>query len=178
MQQPNFRALAWYPIVTVGLVMAAFNIVRTGRDAVFFDQQGLERLPLVNIWVCIAAIPVAYVNLKAMSRWGSRAARTGLCVLGALVLLLFVPWLEREHVVLLGVARRPRPAAQPCRAAERHAGDQLVVRCVAVPAERRARRVFGNHRVHEVIGRDSRSMRQGVHAKLATDPAARRSAAA
>jgi hypothetical protein len=67
------RSLAWYPIFAVGLSMVSFILVKTGRDAVFFDPRGLERLPLAYMWIALASIPAAYFNLQFMRRFGARA---------------------------------------------------------------------------------------------------------
>ena len=46
MQEPRFRSLARYPILAVGLAMIGFVMIKTGRDAVFFQKNGLYQLPL------------------------------------------------------------------------------------------------------------------------------------
>jgi hypothetical protein len=97
----SYRTRSWYPILAVWLGMVSFILVKTGRDAVFFDQAGLQRLPLAYIWTALASFPMAILHLRAMARWGSRSVRVGVFVLTAAVLLLFVPWTDREHRLAL-----------------------------------------------------------------------------
>ena len=52
---PPFRTLARYPIYAVGLSMVAFILIKTGRDAVFFQEDGLAQVPVAYIWITITA---------------------------------------------------------------------------------------------------------------------------
>ncbi|MFQ5649847.1 MAG: hypothetical protein ACE5IY_07885 [bacterium] len=97
MKKPNYDSVAWFPILAVGLSMVAFTMIKTGRDAVFFQQDGLRKLPLAYIWIAIAAVPAAIIHLRAFDRWGARKTRTALFYLTAAVFLLFVPVTAPEH---------------------------------------------------------------------------------
>lgn len=101
--QPRYRALAWYPILAVGVSMVSFILVKTGRDAVFFGHGGLRELPLAYIWIAIASVPAAWLNLKAMERWGARRVRVGVQLVSALTMLSVVPWVAPENRLLLTV---------------------------------------------------------------------------
>ena len=103
MQELSYHARARYPILTVGLSMMAFIMVKTCRDAVFFDQGGLRQLPLAYVWIAVAAVPAALFHLKALDRWGARKTRTALFFIAAIVFLPFVPYADAEHRVLMTV---------------------------------------------------------------------------
>src|SRR5262249_20326102 len=51
----TYRSRAWSPILAVSLGMVSFILVKTGRDAVFFDQRGLQKLPLTYMWTALAS---------------------------------------------------------------------------------------------------------------------------
>ncbi len=91
MRRPNYAALTWYPVLAVGISMIAFIMIKTGRDAVFFQREGFRQLPVAYIWIAIAAVPAAMMHLGALNRWGARKTRTVLFYLTAALFLLFFP---------------------------------------------------------------------------------------
>ncbi len=70
MQDLSYKSSAWYPILAVGISMVGFISIKTGRDAVFFSQEGLRQLPLVYILMAVVAVPAAMTHLEAIKRWG------------------------------------------------------------------------------------------------------------
>ena len=96
-----YKRRAWYPILAVGISMVAFIIIKTGRDALFFERGGLYELPLAYVYIALVSLPAAIVHLAAIERWGARRTRTGLFFLAALLLLLFVPLLHGNQRAVL-----------------------------------------------------------------------------
>jgi len=97
MQKSRALTQSWYPIFAVGLTMVSFIMIKTGRDAVFFQEGGLRKLPIVYIWIAVAAIPAAVLHLRALDRWGARKTRTSLFFLTALLFLPFIPFVDTHH---------------------------------------------------------------------------------
>ena len=97
MHSSSCRSSAWYPILAVGISMVDFISIKTGRDAVFFGQGGLQHLPLVYILVAIVSVPGAMIHLEAMKRWGARKVRANVLFLTAVIFLCFAPWVDLEH---------------------------------------------------------------------------------
>ncbi len=87
----------WYPILAVGLTMVSFIMIKTGRDAVFFQEGGLRKLPLAYIWIAVASVPAAILHLGALERWGARKTRTALFFLTTLFFVPFVPFADASH---------------------------------------------------------------------------------
>lgn len=82
-----------YPLAAVVLTMISFILVKTGRDALFFDApSSLRSLPLAFVWIGLASIPAAAGHLAAFERWGTRHTRVGLLA-GAAALLAVWPLL-------------------------------------------------------------------------------------
>jgi len=80
--------------ICVGLMTLAFVLVKTGRDALFFQGRGLFQLPVVYMAIGISSIPAALLIVKAMKTWGARPTRIGAMIVTAAVLAAFVPFLE------------------------------------------------------------------------------------
>ena len=94
----EFRmSAASYPIVAVGLSMTSFIMIKTARDAVFFQESGLRHLPLAYIWIAVAAVPAALIHLRVLDRLGARRTRTALFFVAAVVFLAFVPFTDTSH---------------------------------------------------------------------------------
>lgn len=72
-------------------------MIKTGRDAVFFQEGGLRKLPIVYIWIAVAAIPAAIFHLRALDRWGARKTRTSIFFVTALLFLPFIPFIDVGH---------------------------------------------------------------------------------
>ncbi|MFQ5739166.1 MAG: hypothetical protein ACE5JX_09130 [Acidobacteriota bacterium] len=96
-------ASARFPIFAVAISMVGFICIKSGRDAVFFSQGGLARLPLVYILVALTSIPAAMIHLSAMKRWGARRVRTGVVLLSGSVFLGFVPFADLRHPLAMQI---------------------------------------------------------------------------
>jgi AAA family ATP:ADP antiporter len=77
--------------------MVAFVCIKTGRDAVFFNQGGLLRLPVAYLWIALASLPAGMLHFAAIRSWGARCARVRVMLLAAVLFVLFVPWVGLEH---------------------------------------------------------------------------------
>lgn len=77
-----------------GLTSAAFIVCKTGRDALFFQEQALLQLPLAYLGIGLASLPASFLFVQAMKTWGSRPARVGLLILVSCTLSAFLPFLE------------------------------------------------------------------------------------
>src|SRR5437588_7495173 len=93
------------PALALGLLTAAFIIVKTGRDALFFQGSGgLLQLPLVYINIGAASLPLALIFVKAMKVWGARPARVGILLLAATVMAAAAPFLKSgDNKLLLAI---------------------------------------------------------------------------
>jgi MFS family permease len=93
------------PALSLGLLTAAFIIVKTGRDALFFQGSGgLLQLPLVYINIGAASLPLALIFVKAMKVWGARPARVGILLLAATVMAAAAPFLKSgDNKLLLAI---------------------------------------------------------------------------
>ncbi len=87
----SYKRSARFPILAVGISMVAFISIKTGRDAVFFSQGGLQQLPLSYIWIAFTSILTAMMHFKAMKRWEARRTRSGVLPLTGLIFLALVP---------------------------------------------------------------------------------------
>ena len=100
----SFRLETLLPAVSVALLTMAFIVAKTGRDALFFQGKGLLQLPMAYMTMGLASVPVAFLYVQAMKRWGARAARVGIIVFAAAVMAAFVPFLpQRNYAVLLSL---------------------------------------------------------------------------
>lgn len=60
--------VARYPIAAVGVTAAALIAIKTGRDAAFFSQRGLENLPMAYVTAQLGLAAAAVVHVQAMKR--------------------------------------------------------------------------------------------------------------
>ena len=81
----------------MGLLTLALTLARTGRDALFFQGQGLFQFPMAFMLVGLASLLGAALYVRAMKIWGARACRTGFMILAAVVLAVLVPTLRPGH---------------------------------------------------------------------------------
>ena len=95
------RLKTFLPALSLGLLTTAFIIAKTGRDALFFQGRGLLQLPLAYIMMGTAALPLAFVFVKAMKTWGARPARLGVMLLAAGVMAFSAPFLEAGDSAIL-----------------------------------------------------------------------------
>ena len=113
-----------YPALAIGLLTAAFVIIKTGRDALFFQGGGIFQLPVATMIIAAASLPLAILFVKAMKVWGARPARIG---------ILFFAWLTLATVIVwLGITQKMRIQVKKEQVA---AGKEN-----AVPAERECER--------------------------------------
>jgi hypothetical protein len=95
MTETKTRAIL--PILAVALTTAGFITLKTGRDALYFQEDALSQLPWAYIWMAMASMPAAMIHLRAMSHWGPRKTRTGAFLISAILLLGMVPLLTPEN---------------------------------------------------------------------------------
>jgi AAA family ATP:ADP antiporter len=60
---------------TLFLLMAAFVLAKTGRDALYFQEGGLLDLPKAYVLIAIFSIPMAFAMLGLMRMLGTRRSR-------------------------------------------------------------------------------------------------------
>lgn len=76
------------------LMTAAFILARTGRDALYFQQDGIQSLPLAYIGVALLSLPMAAVLLFLVRWFGLRRAR--LAAVAAMTAVLAVAGLAGQ----------------------------------------------------------------------------------
>src|SRR3990172_4305203 len=101
MKSPTYKQLAWYPILAVGLSMMSFILIKTARDTVFFQNDGLRQLPLAYIWIAFASIPAGVLHLNMIERFGARRTRIGVFFIAALTFLIFFPFVDINQRALM-----------------------------------------------------------------------------
>ena len=74
-----------------------FITLKTGRDALYFQEDALSQLPWAYIWIAMASMPTAMLHLKVMSLWGPRRTRTGTFLVSAVILFALVPSLNPQN---------------------------------------------------------------------------------
>ncbi|MEO8682156.1 MAG: hypothetical protein ABI665_24120, partial [Vicinamibacterales bacterium] len=68
------------------LMTAAFMLARTGRDALYFQEGGIQSLPVAYMGMALLALPLAALLLSLVRSLGPRRAR--LVATGAMSLVL------------------------------------------------------------------------------------------
>ena len=111
MSAADYHRRARFPLSAVGLAMVSFILIKTGRDAVFFRPEGIFQLPQAYLAIAAAAMLGAMVHLGAIKRWGARASRQGVLLLGAVTLALFAVLVRSQQPLLLMVFFAYVPAA-------------------------------------------------------------------
>ncbi|MDA2934145.1 hypothetical protein MYX82_07355 [Acidobacteria bacterium AH-259-D05] len=91
----------WYPILAVGLAMIGFICIKSGRDAVFFNQGGLRQLPLAYIWIAVVSLPAGMLHLTAIKTWGARRTRVRVFLLTGFIFLSFVPFVDLQNQIAI-----------------------------------------------------------------------------
>jgi hypothetical protein len=86
------RSRAFDVSIVLFLMMAAFILAKTGRDAMFFQRDGLLDLPRASMAIAVLALPMALVMLGLMQIAGPRPARilTPLLMAGFLATYAFL----------------------------------------------------------------------------------------
>jgi hypothetical protein len=82
-----------FSAISVGLLTVALSLAKTGRDALFFQDQGLSQLPMTYMAIGMSSLPAAFLFVRAMKIWGARSARVGIMIFAAAVLAAFSPFL-------------------------------------------------------------------------------------
>ncbi len=57
------------------MLMAAVNLVKTGRDALYFQKDGIFDLPKAYLGIAVLSLPMALATLGLMRGIGPRRAR-------------------------------------------------------------------------------------------------------
>ena len=78
-----------YPAIALVLLTAAFMVVRTARDALYFQADGLFALPKAYVAMAILAVPQAMIVLLLLRRLGGRILRVAALAVVACVIVLF-----------------------------------------------------------------------------------------
>ena len=86
------RQRTLYPALCLGILTAAFIVAKTGRDALFFQGQGIFQLPVATMMITAASLPLAMLFVEAMKSFGARPARLGLMLFAATVLAGAAPF--------------------------------------------------------------------------------------
>ena len=86
---------------SLGLMTAAFIVAKTGRDALFFQGNGIFQLPVATMAIAAASLPLAMIFVKAMKTWGARPSRIGIMIFAVAVLALCAPFLQAGESALL-----------------------------------------------------------------------------
>jgi AAA family ATP:ADP antiporter len=90
--------------ISVGLLTVALGLAKTGRDALFFQGQGLLQLPMAYMGIGMASLPAAILLVKAMKTWGARPSRVAILIFAAVALAGFVPFLkEGSYPILISI---------------------------------------------------------------------------
>jgi hypothetical protein len=87
--------------ITVGLLTVSLSLAKTGRDALFFHDQGFLQLPMAYMGIGMSSLPAAFLFVRAMKLWGARSARVGIMIFAAVVLAGFVPLLNQGNYSVL-----------------------------------------------------------------------------
>jgi hypothetical protein len=86
------RSRAFDVSIVLFLMMAAFILAKTGRDAMFFQKDGLLDLPRASMAIAVLSLPMALATLALMQIAGPRPARivTPLLMAGFLATYAFL----------------------------------------------------------------------------------------
>lgn len=81
------RGRAFHVAAALFLMMTAFLLAKTGRDAMFFQRGGLLDLPKAYLGIAVLSVPAAFAVLALMKWLGPRPARVAapLAMSGALL---------------------------------------------------------------------------------------------
>ncbi len=83
-------ARARYVAAALLAMAAAFILVKTARDALFLQRQGVRDLPAAYMTIAMLSIPQAMLTLAALRRFGTRRVRVVLP--GAVSVLLVLSY--------------------------------------------------------------------------------------
>lgn len=71
----SVRSRSAFVAAAILLMAASFVVIKTGRDALYFQGSGLFDLPKAYIVIAVLSVPFAFATLALMRRLGPRAAR-------------------------------------------------------------------------------------------------------
>ena len=97
----DYRIQTLFPAICTGLLTLSFILTKTGRDALFFQGEGLFQLPMAYMLIGVSAFPAAFLFVQGMKTWGARPARVGILIFASVVLAGFVPFLKPQHYSVL-----------------------------------------------------------------------------
>lgn len=89
---PDASARTRRVALTLGLMTAAFIVVKTARDALYVRDDGLVQMPWAYVGIALLSGPVAVTVLALMRRFGPRVVRICLPLGTAAVLLAYAPF--------------------------------------------------------------------------------------
>lgn len=95
------RVKIFYLASAIGLLTAAFIIAKTGRDALFFQGNGIFKLPEATLLIIALSVPLAVLFVRLMKSWGARRARIAALLFAAVALGIAAPLLPPGESPLL-----------------------------------------------------------------------------
>jgi AAA family ATP:ADP antiporter len=84
----DLSARTLYLGVGVFILTAAVTLAKTGRDALYFQHDGLYDLPKAYLGMALLAVPLGFLTIQLMRRIGARRAR--LWVLSGMAAFFFI----------------------------------------------------------------------------------------
>ena len=81
-----------YPAAALLLLTCAFFVIRTGRDALYFQEDGLFALPKALILIATLSIPQAMLVLRLLARFGRRVTRLAYMSAVLCLIVAFYPF--------------------------------------------------------------------------------------
>lgn len=100
-ESKEYRLKTLLPALSMGLLTVALIMAKTGRDALFFQGEGLFQLPMAYMAIGMTSLPAAFLFVRAMKRWGASPSRIGILIFTAAALALFTPFLEKGNYPVL-----------------------------------------------------------------------------
>lgn len=91
MSEDSRTRTAWTAAV-LAVMTAAFVVVKTGRDALYFLDDSLAQLPWAYLAIALSASPVAMGTIALMRRFGPRRVRIALPTSTTILLGLYHPF--------------------------------------------------------------------------------------
>ena len=79
----------YYPAAALLLMTAGFILTKTGRDALYFQRDGLFDLPWAYLGIAVLSVPMAMITLSLLQSRGPRPVRVILPVATVVLQLFF-----------------------------------------------------------------------------------------
>ena len=86
------RLRTTYPAIVLFFMTAGFVVIKTARDALYIQDDGLFALPRAYILIAIFSVPQAYFVLKALKTLGPRLTRLMLPSVVAASVIAYAPF--------------------------------------------------------------------------------------